>query len=128
MYAYAEGTIAGREALFLITENEEGGKATIRVRPTGNDEGDRTTVPIRPKDDGYAFNSSEALVESMLGRQLIPDGEKALVNATRRWLTENGCPREPHARGRGRCRVPFELAQRFQTECWPEIKHLASGV
>jgi hypothetical protein len=42
----------------------------------------------------YAFESSEALVESMLGRQLIPGEEYALVTAARQWLTRNGCPRE----------------------------------
>jgi hypothetical protein len=76
---------------------------------------------------GYAFESSEALVESMLGRQLIPGDEYALVTAARRWLALNGCPREPHARGRGRYLVPAELARRFPTECWPQIKHLAHG-
>ena len=73
----------------------------------------------------YAFDSSEALVESMLGRQLIPDGEHALVDAARRWLTENDCPRATHARGRGRYLVTAELAGRFPLECWPRIKHLA---
>ena len=73
----------------------------------------------------YAFDSSEALVESMLGRELIPGGEVALVTAVRQWLTKNGCPREPHAGGRGRYLVPPDLARRFPTECWPQIKHLA---
>lgn len=73
----------------------------------------------------YAFESSEALVESMLGRQLIPDGEHALVTAARRWLSQNSCPRESHARGRGRYLVPPDLARRFPVECWPHIKHLA---
>jgi hypothetical protein len=73
----------------------------------------------------YAFDSSGALVESMLGRRLIPDGEHALVTAARQWLTENGCPREPNLRGRGRYLVTAELARRFATECWPQIKHLA---
>jgi hypothetical protein len=76
--------------------------------------------PVSP-----SFESSEALVESMLGRQLIVDGERALVDAARQWLGENGCPREPHARGRGRYLVPAELADRFPVECWPRIKHLA---
>jgi hypothetical protein len=76
--------------------------------------------------DGYAFESSEALVESMLGRELIPGEEHALMTAARRWLTQNGCPREPHSRGRGRYLVPPELARRFSTECWPEIKQLAA--
>ena len=75
----------------------------------------------------YAFESSEALVESMLGRRLIPDGERALMDATRQWLGQNGCPREPDARGRGRYLVPAELAARFRAECWPNIKHLARG-
>ena len=74
---------------------------------------------------GYAFDSSEALVESMLGRQLIPDDELALVAAARRWLSANGCPRAPHANGRGRYLVPPDLARRFPSECWPLIKHLA---
>ena len=74
-----------------------------------------------------AFDSSEALVESMLGRQLIPDGEHPLMDAARKWLSENGCPRQPHARGRGRYLVPAELADRFPVECWPRIKHLARG-
>jgi hypothetical protein len=73
----------------------------------------------------YEFESSGALVESMLGRELIPGGEYALVSAARGWLTRNGCPREPHGRGRGRYLVPPELARKFRTECWPEIKHLA---
>ncbi len=41
--------------------------------------------------DGDAFESSEALVESMLGRQLIPGEEYALITADRRWLTQNDC-------------------------------------
>jgi hypothetical protein len=73
----------------------------------------------------YAFDSSEALIESMLGRQLIPDAEKALTLSTRAWLTQNGCPRETHARGRGRYLVTPELARRYREECWPKIKHLA---
>jgi len=73
----------------------------------------------------YAFDSSEALIESMLGRQLIPDAEGALTNPTRRWLTQNGCPRQAHARGRGRYLVTAELARRNGEECWPQIKHLA---
>ena len=73
----------------------------------------------------YAFESSEALVEAMLGRKLNPGKEHALMTAARQWLSENGCPREPHARGRGRYLVPAELAYRFPTECWPRIKHLA---
>jgi hypothetical protein len=76
-------------------------------------------------NEGYAFKSSEALVESMLGRQLIPDSEHALMTAARRWLSQNGCPREPNSRGRGRYLVPPELARRFPVECWPKIKHLA---
>jgi hypothetical protein len=32
-YAYAEGTVGGREALFVVTEGEKGGTATIRFRP-----------------------------------------------------------------------------------------------
>jgi hypothetical protein len=71
------------------------------------------------------FDSSEALVESMLGRQLIPDGEHPLMDAARQWLGENDCPRQPHARGRGRYLVTAELAERFPVECWPQIKHLA---
>ncbi len=73
----------------------------------------------------YTFTSSEALVESMLGRELIPGEERELVDAVRDWLGKNGCPRAPHARGRGRYLVPEELARRFPTECWPRIKHLA---
>jgi hypothetical protein len=73
----------------------------------------------------YAFDSSEGLVESLLGRQLIPDGEHPLMRAARGWLKKNGCPQAPHARGRGRYLVPPELARRFATECWPEIKQLA---
>jgi hypothetical protein len=72
-----------------------------------------------------AFDSSEALVESMLGRQLIPDGEHPLMDAARQWLSDNDCPRQPHARGRGRYLVPADLAERFPVECWPRIKHLA---
>jgi hypothetical protein len=72
----------------------------------------------------YAFESSEALVESMLGRQLIPGEELALVTAARRWLSSNGCPRAPQPNGRGRYLVPADLAQRFPIECWPSIKHL----
>jgi hypothetical protein len=75
--------------------------------------------------EDYAFESSEDLLESMLGRPLIPGGEHALVTAARRWLSQNDCPREPHARGRGRYLVPEDLARRFSTECWPQIKHLA---
>jgi hypothetical protein len=75
-------------------------------------------------NDDYAFESSEALVESMLGRQLIPDGEHALVTAVREWLTKNDCPRAPHERSRGRYLVPPELANQFRLECWPTIKHL----
>jgi hypothetical protein len=75
----------------------------------------------------YAFDSSEALVVSMLGRQLVADQEHGLVTAARRWLSENECPRQPHARGRGRYLVPADLARRFPTECWPWIKHLAHG-
>jgi hypothetical protein len=75
----------------------------------------------------YAFDSSEGLVESMLGRQLIPRGEDALMEAARQWLRENDCPRQPHAGGRGRFLVPAELAERFPFECWPRIKHLARG-
>lgn len=76
-------------------------------------------------NEGCAFDSSEALVESVLGRRLVPDGERALVGAARAWLTQNGCPRQPHARGRGRYLVPTELARRFPVECWPRIRHLA---
>ncbi len=32
-YAFGEGSVAGRDALVLFTESEEGGKATIRIRP-----------------------------------------------------------------------------------------------
>jgi hypothetical protein len=71
------------------------------------------------------FDSSEALVESMLGRQLIPDGEHPLMDAARQWLSETDCPRQQHARGRGRYLVTAELADRFPVECWPRIKHLA---
>lgn len=67
--------------------------------------------------DGYVFDSSEALVESMLGRQLIPGGELPLVTAVRQWLTENDCPRAPHANGRGCYLVPADLAGRFPVEC-----------
>jgi hypothetical protein len=77
---------------------------------------------VRPE---HPFDSSEALVESMLGRQLIPDDERALVDAARDWLGKNGCPRAPHANGRGRYLVTAELAARFPTECWPRIDHLA---
>jgi hypothetical protein len=59
-----------------------------------------------PRVEEYAFSSSEGLVGSMLGRQLIPGDEHALVTAARRWLNENGCPRAPHARGRDRYLVP----------------------
>lgn len=31
-YAYGEGSVGGQDALFLVTENKEGGKATIRFR------------------------------------------------------------------------------------------------
>jgi hypothetical protein len=75
--------------------------------------------------DQVVFESSEALVESMLGRRLIPDGEHPLMDAARRWLRENGCPRVPNSRGRGRYLVTADLARRFPTECWPQIKHLA---
>ena len=61
----------------------------------------------------------------MLGRQLIPDAEHALMAATRHWLAENNCPREPQTGGLGRYLVPAELARRFPSECWPKIKHLA---
>lgn len=71
------------------------------------------------------FDSSEALVESMLGRELIPGEEHALMTAARQWLTENGCPRAEHASGRGRYLVTDEIAGRFPVECWPRIKHLA---
>lgn len=74
---------------------------------------------------GYAFESSEALVESMLGRDLIPNDELPLMTAAREWLTQNRCPRAPHANGRGRYLVPHDLATRFPAECWPQIKHLA---
>ena len=73
----------------------------------------------------YEFESSGALVESMLGRRLIPDGEHPLMDAARAWLTANDCPRAPNARGRGRYLVTHDLARRFATECWPNIKHLA---
>ena len=73
----------------------------------------------------YAFDSSEALIESMLGRQLIPGAEGALTTPTRRWLTKNECPRQPHARGRGRYLVTAELARRYREECWPQIKGAA---
>ena len=73
----------------------------------------------------YAFESSEALVESMLGRQLIPGEEHALMAAARRWLSENDCPRESHTGDRGRYLVPSDLARRFPTECWPKIEHLS---
>ena len=76
------------------------------------------------EDQEYAFNSSEALVESMLGRLLIPGEEYALVSAARQWLRGNGCPREPHTRGRGRYLVPAELAGRFPSDCWLHIKYL----
>jgi hypothetical protein len=33
MYSYGEGTVAGRKALVLITESEQGGQATFRIRP-----------------------------------------------------------------------------------------------
>jgi hypothetical protein len=79
----------------------------------------------RRATDSYAFDSSEALVESMLGRRLIPGEEHALMTAARRWLAENGCPRESHAGDRGRYLVPPQLARRFPKECWPRIEHLA---
>lgn len=81
----------------------------------------------RAGDPGPAFESSEALVESVLGRPLIPGAEHALMAAAREWLAENGCPREANAHGRGRYLVPSELVRRFPTECWPKIKHLAHG-
>ena len=56
-----------------------------------------------------AFESSEALVESLLGRNLIPDGEHRLMRATRKWLKDNHCPQAPHANDRGAYRVPAEL-------------------
>jgi hypothetical protein len=77
------------------------------------------------RPDDYAFDSSEALVESLLGRQLTAGREHALMNAARQWLSDNGCPREPHASGRGRYLVPADLASRFEAECWPRIKRLA---
>jgi len=79
---------------------------------------------VRELED-YAFDSSEALIESMLGRQLIPGAEGALTTPTRRWLTANGCARQPHARGRGRYLVSPELARRYREECWPQIKGAA---
>jgi hypothetical protein len=72
-----------------------------------------------------AFESSEALVESLLGRDLIPDGEHGLMRATRKWLKDNHCPRAPHANNRGAYLVPAELANRFRREQWPGIKQLA---
>lgn len=75
----------------------------------------------------YAFDSSEALIESMLGRQLIPGVEGALTTPTRQWLTKNGCERQAHARGRGRYLVTEELARRWREECWPQIKAGARG-
>jgi hypothetical protein len=47
------------------------------------------------------------------------------MNAARQWLSDNGCPREPHAAGRGCYLVPADLASRFEAECWPRIKRLA---
>lgn len=76
-------------------------------------------------DESYAFESSESLVESMLGRELIRGAEHALVTSAGRWLARNGCPRQPHRRGRGRYLVPADLTERFKEECWPEIRHLA---
>lgn len=72
-----------------------------------------------------AFESSEALVRSVLGRRLIPGGEQALMRAARKWLSDNECPRAPSANDRGAYLVPAELAGRFRLECWPRIKHLA---
>jgi hypothetical protein len=69
---------------------------------------DRST---RPDPAEPVFDSSEALVESMLGRQLIPGEEYALVHAARQWLSENACPRQPHARG---------VRPRAQTHPWWE--------
>jgi hypothetical protein len=72
-----------------------------------------------------AFESSEALVESLLGRNLIPDGEHSLMRVTRTWLKDNHCPQAPHANDRGAYLVSAELAARFRRERWPHIKHLA---
>jgi hypothetical protein len=77
------------------------------------------------RPDDYVFDSSEALVESMLGRQLLAGQENYLMNAARRWLRANDCAREPHARGRGRYLVPANFASRVQVGCWPQIKGLA---
>jgi hypothetical protein len=73
----------------------------------------------------YAFESSEALVRSLLGRRLVIDAEKALMEAARVWLSDNECPRAPSANNRGAYLVPDELAERFRLECWPRIRHLA---
>jgi hypothetical protein len=75
-------------------------------------------------DGAPAFKSSEALVEWLLGRELIPNGEKALMHATRKWLKDNRCPQAPHANERGAYLVSAELADRFRREEWPRIKHL----
>jgi hypothetical protein len=75
-----------------------------------------------------AFESSEALVRSILGRELIRDGEHGLMRATRRWLKDNHCPQAPHANDRGAYLVPAELATRFRREQWPRIKHLARRI
>jgi hypothetical protein len=72
------------------------------------------------------FDSSAALVESLLGRRLIPDGEHPLMRAAREWLTATGCPRATNAAGRGRYLVTEDIAERFVVECWPRIKHLAA--
>jgi hypothetical protein len=73
----------------------------------------------------YRFESSEALVEWLLGRELIDDAEQVLMRAAREWLTDNHCPRAPNAAGRGAYLVPAELADRFRSECWPHIKRLS---
>jgi hypothetical protein len=41
------------------------------------------------------------IVESLLGRDLIPDGEHRLMHATRKWLKDNHCPQAPQANDRG---------------------------
>ena len=75
---------------------------------------DRLDPKQMASPEKYVFDSSEGLVESMLGRQLIPEGEHPLMRAARQWLSENGCPRKSHVRGRGAYLVTAELAEGFR--------------
>jgi hypothetical protein len=61
MYAYGQGEIAGKQALLLFTEGEEGGKVTMRIREESDPVdrgGEIPRLPGSPPSRGKYVESS----------------------------------------------------------------------